>query len=78
MFCGKNNHLAIDCIFMKKQVEGFKRKTHENTTEPRFNLKFCSICKMNNHNTQDCRKNKTPATRNKDQCFENTCEKPNN
>ena len=74
LYCGTDNHLAIDCIFMKKQFEILKNKTKE-SPKTYNNRKYCKNCDMENHNTQDCRKSKYSGNKKEVKPEENKDEK---
>ena len=74
LYCGRDNHLAIDCIFMKKQFEILKNKTKE-SPKTYNNRKYCKNCDMKNHNTQDCRKSKYSGNKKEVKPEENKDEK---
>ena len=61
MYCGKLGHFAIDCFEMKKIIEqksvtfhGTQPKGTTDATNYHNKKKYCSHCKMENHDTEFC------------------------
>lgn len=64
-FCGKNNHLAVNCNQMKRMCEQFKNtslntKSQNYPSRNRSQLK-CTFCNRNNHTEDKCRLKQTPC-----------------
>ena len=57
LFCGKENHLAVDCRILKKTIKALKPKSDRYPQNK--SKKYCSLYKLTNHNTNECRKIKT-------------------
>ncbi len=68
LFCGKNNHLAIDCRLRKEQTKS-RNITKSESPKKNNNKKYCSSCKMSNPNTKDCRNKKNLKCSKTVKCF---------
>jgi hypothetical protein len=68
LFCGKNNHIAIDCRLRKVQTKS-RNITESDSPIKNNNKKYCSSCKMSNHNTKDCRNKKNLKFSKTVKCF---------
>ena len=57
LFCGKNNHLTINCRLMNEKFKELEnRKSKYSQDKSSFRKKYCSRCKMTNHDTSECRR----------------------
>ena len=69
MFCGKNNHFAVNCRIMKSEQTKFYSKSENIEKGHDKKKQFCRNCKMSNHSTEKCRN----RDKSKIKCFR--CEK---